>query len=121
MTEPARFVRMRRSPLARVGRRAKSKRAVRAQVVARVLARDGYRCQAYKRIVAVLGRFAGPVTCAGPLDVHEIVPRSVWPDGELVDDNCVSVCRRHHEWIDEHPALAREVGLHKFSWDRRSA
>lgn len=109
---------MRPAPLARRGRRSRSKRVLRAHVVARVLARDRYRCQAYTKLVALLERFTGPITCAGELDVHEIVPRSIWPDGELVDENCVAVCRRHHEWIDAHPALAHEAGLHGFSWDR---
>lgn len=110
---------MRRSPIAKVGRRSRAKRASRAHVVERVKARDGYECQAFLRVLPIMDRFVGPVTCAGPLDVHEIVPRSVWPDGELVDENCVTVCRRHHEFIDANPKLAREIGLHKYSWDPR--
>jgi len=80
--------------------------------------RDGYRCQAQPRLLARLD-ISAPVTCGGMLDVHEVIPRSVWPGGELVEANCVTVCRRHHDWIGDHPALAREVGLHAFSWQKR--
>ena len=75
-----------------------------------VLIRDSYRCQAASLVPEV--------TCSGQLDVHEIIPRSVWPDGWLVADNCVTVCRGHHTWIGFNPTAAAELGLHKFSWDR---
>lgn len=30
-----------------------------------------------------------------------------------------SGCRRHHEWIDAHPADAADLGLHGWSWSPR--
>lgn len=58
------------------------------------------------------------VRCGGPLDPHEVIPRSVWPDGELVLENVMMVCRRHHEWIGDNPAHAHALNLHGFSWER---
>lgn len=111
---------MKRSPLRSIGRHAKKKRPLRAAVVERVLARDGYMCQAivhYLNGNTTIPRFV-IVECRLPLDVHEIIPRSVWPDGELVEDNCVTVCRAHHEWIDLYLDDAEKIGLHGRSWDR---
>lgn len=111
---------MKRSPLRSIGRHAKKKRPLRAAVVERVLARDGEMCQAivhYLNGNTTIPRFV-IVECRLPLDVHEIIPRSVWPDGELVEDNCVTVCRAHHEWIDSYLDDAEKIGLHGRSWDR---
>lgn len=56
--------------------------------------------------------------CGGPLDAHEIIPRSAWREGQFVVANVVMVCRTHHRWIDDHPAEAHAVGLHGFSYER---
>jgi len=100
-----------------------AKRSLRAEVVAEVLRRDGYRCQFSNRLEAVYGRdyapFSYPLRCDGPLDVHEIIPRSVWRDGYLEPANCVTLCRlAHHRWVDGNPADAYVLGLHDFSWSR---
>ena len=59
--------------------------------------------------------------CIGPLDVHEIIPRSAWPGGELVVDNCVTLCGlSHHPWVTNNPDKAHRIGLHGFSWERPS-
>lgn len=58
------------------------------------------------------------VHCNGPLDVHEVIPRSAWAKGYLVVDNCVLVCRAHHDWIDDNPDQAHELGLHGYSWEK---
>lgn len=108
-------------PLKRTGRlshRSKKREeeaAERAIVRAHAYARDGWRCR-----MAGMGEFfpadVGP--CRGPLDAHEVIPRSAWRAGYLVLDNVVSVCRAHHDWIGEHPALAHDLGLHGYSWER---
>lgn len=95
--------------------------AERQSVVARVLVRDGYRCQAPIRYSEHLAARCCrpdvfPVTCGGPLDAHEVIPRSAWAAGWLVVDNVVTVCRRHHDWIGDHPAAAELLGLHGYSW-----
>lgn len=58
------------------------------------------------------------VPCGGPLDVHELVPRSAWPAGYLVVENCILLCRQSHSFCHDNPRLARELGLLKSSWER---
>jgi hypothetical protein len=91
-----------------VSKKRARKAAERRKVVAEVIYRDGS-CQA-------AGRAPGP--CGGPLDVHEVIPRSAWADGYLEPSNCMVVCRSHHSWIDDHPKTAALIGLHGYSWDR---
>lgn len=86
----------------------KNDRAERDMIVRLVRSRDRT-CQA---------AFA-PGHCAGPLDVHEVIPRSAWRKGYLVVENCKLVCRRHHDWIGENPDEAHTLGLHGFSWERK--
>jgi hypothetical protein len=83
--------------------------AERRRVVAEVGARDRWTCQA-KNVVP-------EVPCIGPLDVHEIIPRSAWRAGYLVVDNCLIVCRSHHDWIGDNPDEAHARGLHGYSWE----
>jgi hypothetical protein len=97
---------IKRTPLARVGRKAKKDAPRRAEVIKRVHKRDRY-CRFYHYVSGI-----GSDHCTGPLDVHEIVPRSVWPDGDLDDTNCVLLCRHHHQWIDSHRDLAELFGLY---------
>lgn len=83
----------------------------RARVVDAAFDRDHGRCQAETRVPHV--------RCGGPLDPHEIIPRSVWVAGQYAIDNVVMVCRAHHRWIDNHPHDAHAVGLHGFSHERK--
>lgn len=97
------------------GLRQKSKKredeeAQRAAVVKAVRKRDAWTCQAKDAVPEV--------HCSGPLDVHEIIPRSAWRAGYLVVDNCILVCREHHDWIGDHPDEAHGYGLHGYSWER---
>jgi hypothetical protein len=94
----------------RMSEKRKAALSERALVRWTVICRDNNECQAAHRVPAV--------ECGGPLDVHEIIPRSAWSDGWLRVTNCVLICRAHHQWVDDHPDLAREVGLHGSSWDR---
>ena len=69
------------------------------------------------------GRELAPwVRCWHPegelLDVHEIIPRSAWPDGFLEVTNCILICRGHHDWVGDYPEAAAAVGLHGYSWQR---
>lgn len=104
-------------PIARSHRRIapRSERALaklpeRARVVDEVWTRDRGQCRAERLVF--------DVKCGGPLDPHEIIPRSAWADGDVVVDNVVIVCRRHHDWIGDHPQAAHAIGLHGFSWER---
>ena len=104
------MIRRSRKPIGRSAR-ALASLPLRAQVVDAAWGRDRGRCQAEHKVPEI--------RCGGQLDPHEIIPRSAWPGGDLVLDNVVMVCRRHHDWIDDHPAAAHECGLHGFSWERR--
>jgi hypothetical protein len=84
--------------------------AIRRAVVAQAIARCGGKCEAF---------YAWPlIKCAGPLDGHEVIPKSAWPGGWLVLDNVKMVCRRHHQEIDANPDHAHEFGFHGYSWER---
>lgn len=58
------------------------------------------------------------IRCGGPLDPHEVIPRSAWAAGYLVLHNVVMICRNHHDWVGDYPDAAHEVGLHGYSWER---
>lgn len=82
----------------------------RAALRMRVLRRDGFQCQARLKLPRI--------RCGGPLDVHEVIPRSVWPGAHLVDSDCLTICRAHHSFVTDNPSEAAAVGLHGFSWER---
>jgi len=49
-------------------------------------------------------------------DVHELKRRS--QGGSILDpENCLAVCRKCHRRIGEHPQLAFDLGLAKFSYE----
>lgn len=107
---------MKRTPMTRRTRLSpKSKKRERDEAERRIVVehakiRDRNMCQA---------RAAVPeISCGGPLDPHEIIPRSAWARGWLVLSNVLMVCRAHHDWIGDNPADAHAVGLHGFSWER---
>jgi 5-methylcytosine-specific restriction endonuclease McrA len=84
----------------------------RAEVRERALRKAGFRCCA----PGVAG-----ISCGGPLDVDEIIPRGVRPGGHLEDDNVQVLCRRHHDWKTQNPAAAHAAGLRRWSWENNSA
>lgn len=54
--------------------------------------------------------------CAGQFDFHEVLTRA--RGGSITEpDNILMVCRRHHDWITDHPVEAAAVGLVRNSWD----
>lgn len=105
--------RKRRKALPAMSAKKQLRIAARQVVVELVSRRDHHRCQARHLVTNV--------SCGGHLDPHEIIPRSAWQLGYLEVDNVVMVCRRHHEWIDNHPDEAFALGLHGYSWQRATA
>ena len=86
--------------------------AERRAVVEQVHARDGRRCQApHAEMVGLDG-------CYGPLDCHEVIPRSAWSAGYLVPGNCLTLARSCHEWVGANVTAAHDLGLHGYSWER---
>lgn len=93
---------LRRTPLARIGTRAKRAAPGRRRCIEAVKLRSGGRCEA---------RFSPD--CSGRHDdAHELLPRS---GGGAIDDpaNVISVCRRCHDAIHDNPAEAMRLGLLK--------
>ena len=95
----------------------------RRALVARLLEGGYVACEAGHRIGRRLCGLAPPNTdghrATDPIfarclrratDVHEILPRSA--GGSISEPgNLLRVCRFCHEWVHEHPAEAREIGL----------
>lgn len=46
-------------------------------------------------------------------DLHHIIPLSDWPDGRMVANNVLCVCRACHDWIHANPKRSYELGLLK--------
>jgi hypothetical protein len=82
----------------------------RAAVKEAVFERDSYQCR--------IAPFLPDIECGGELDAHE--PQSRARGGDPLDvDQCVTACRRHHDWVHEHPAAAAALGLLQHSWQER--
>lgn len=109
---------MKRTPIARRTRlRPRSKaRAVRAAEFAPVIEQAKRRdlgCK-FGSAVALAAAEGGaptdrPGDCWGPLHPHHILPRS--RGGGDVLDNLVVLCAGHHQWVHEHPRIAKALGL----------
>ena len=97
-----------RRPLPRESVKHRRQRRVRAVVVAEVLERDGG---------CVAAELVPSIACRGALVVHEPPQRSVVPGSHLDPDLCVAICEGHHDWVHDHIAEAREVGLIVDSWE----
>lgn len=82
----------------------KNNASKRTEVRRIVMQRDMRLCQA-KFLVA-------SITCSGPLDIDEVIPRG--RGGNYLDpDNCQVLCRAHHRWKHDNPAEAERLGLTK--------
>lgn len=104
-----------------VSRKRQRERPQREAAIAAVIERDGEGCFAFRQIMAFpMSKIppGTPITCAGPLDAHEVIQRSVYPGGHLDPANIRMVCRRHHSWLDTDASFAHELGLFRFSWER---
>lgn len=99
---------LKRTPLRRVSAKRRAQLAEERKLKERLL-EENPRCVAEDLVLEV--------ECRGPLDKHELVRRSHWRAGAVVMENCVLVCRTHHDWIGSHPAKAVALGLAKWSTD----
>jgi hypothetical protein len=85
-------------------KKTKNKANERAEVRRIVMQRDMGLCRA-KFLV-------GSITCSGPLDIDEVIPRG--RGGNYLDPhNCQVLCRAHHRWKHDNPAEAERLGLTK--------
>jgi hypothetical protein len=114
---------VKRTRLNPISKKRRAALPARSAVIREVHERDQH-CQFISRLWAPEsgweeGDLVGvPTRCSGPLDVHEIIPRSAWSAGWLEPSNCVLLCRLHHSWVTENPRVANLLGLHKFSHER---
>lgn len=93
-----------RTQLNMMSKKTKKEIPLRQEVRRIVMQRDMSECRA-KFLV-------DSVSCSGPLDIDEIIPRG--RGGNYLDpDNCQVLCRMHHRWKHDHPAEAERLGLTK--------
>jgi hypothetical protein len=92
----------------------RSQQATRDAVIEAVLDRD----RGCRGVGLIPNHVCGFIPGRKALEVHEVIPRSAWAEGYLVESNCVALCAVAHNWVDANPSAAHEVGLHKFSWER---
>lgn len=110
-TAPKQGGTLNRSPLAIESPRTRDERPQRQAVSALVHERDNGRCQATELVPSI--------QCGGRLDVHEVWTRARHPGSHLRVAEALLICRRHHEWTDNHPQQAHDVGLLAWSWEPR--
>lgn len=101
-------------PVSAVSSKRRSEQAQRAAVREAVILRD----RGCRGVGVIPGHVCGRVDGRPRLEVHEIIPRSAWPAGYLVESNCISLCPVGHDWVGLHPSDAHELGLHGYSWER---
>lgn len=98
---------LKRTPLAKVSKKRQSLSEARRRCVETVLARDGG-CVMRARVSDII--FYNMHACWGPVDVHEPGHRSQGAD-PTDPDQCVALCRSHHDWAHNHPREAKEIGI----------
>lgn len=98
-----------RKPIKPQSAKRRAEQGPRRDVVADVLARDGYRCVPAQR--------GAPGDCMGGLSAHEVVKRSQRAGAHLDADNCVACCAGHNTWIEDNPAEAKRLGLTRSNWE----
>jgi hypothetical protein len=90
----------RKTPLKR-SRAPKSKpKPVSTDLYAEVVRRD---------MGCVAQRLVPEIKCAGRLDPHHVLMRS--QGGQDTAQNLKTLCRAHHDWVHNHPALSYELDL----------
>ena len=88
-------------PLAKESAKTKALKPDRAKAKAAALARDGG---------CIGARLVSEVSCYGPLDGHERLPRG--RGGSPYElENIITLCRAHHEWVHSYPIKAKTLNL----------
>ena len=103
---------MKRTPIRRVSKKRAATFSARRECVRIVLERD-LGCRFWARMNALApqdNRMVDAPVCCGPIDVHEPRHRSQGAD-PTDPDQCVAICRAHHDWAHTHPIQAKLLGL----------
>lgn len=88
--------------LNRESAKTKAKKQAREDCKVIVKERAGHRCQAIGLVP--------DVCCYGPLEIHEPLSRARGGD-ETDPDQCVALCRGHHQHAHANPEAAEVLGL----------
>lgn len=75
-----------------------------AAVRAAVFERDGYRCR-----IKPLLKGTRWERCWGRLTAHHL--KKDGQGGGYTMENLISACAGHNDWVEDHPALAKQLGL----------
>ena len=100
---------MKRTPIRRVSKKRAATFDAREACVRAVLERDQV-CQFPARYEAAVGPYKGSMVCSYVMDAHEPAKRSGGADPTKPEE-CVLLCRTHHELIHQNPALGERLGL----------
>jgi len=107
--KPAPRVKKNRKSLKAVSDKRRARIPAREECVRIVLARDGG-CVFPKRWVEAGNWPTNMPPCWGQLDVHEPGHRSQGAD-PTDPDQCVTLCRAHHDLVHNLPVTAKDLGL----------
>jgi hypothetical protein len=103
---------VKRTPIRRVSKKRAATFSARRECVRIVLERD-LGCRFWARMNAMgppKNLVVDAPVCWGPIDVHEPGHRSQGAD-PTDPDQCVALCRAHHDWVHDHPLRAAPLGL----------
>lgn len=100
-----------RKSLPKESKKRKAERVKRAECRRIVLDRDVF-CVVCTKIGGLSSWTADRST-----DVHELINRSQGGD-YLNPDECVGLCRFHHQQVTDNPEWAHEIGLTKWGWEK---
>ena len=102
---------MKRTPLRRVGAKARRERP--ALTAAREIVRARFYCEAAQ----LRDRVTGEPVCGGPFhrEHRGVWAHHMWPEdrdrGQHDPERMLYLCHHAHRWTHDHPALASQLGL----------
>lgn len=99
-----------------VSKKRAAERTARLALLERIAKRDGG-CVARPGGRFDLGTACSTIPGRYAFEGHELVRRSQFAGGHLVDDNVVTLCSGHHEFVTANPAAAKSAGLSITRWD----
>lgn len=103
---------LRRTPIRKQSAKRAKEQRLRSAFVKDIMERR-LRCEAGLLIVRNHPEHRCQIT---PVDVHEPLTRA--RGGSILDpDNALAVCRACHDWIHQHPAAAKDIGLLRSNYD----
>ena len=103
--EPSQWGRKRKRIKTRSDRKADAD-ATKGPVREAVFVRDGRRCR--------IAPFLPDTKCFGPPTVHHLLKES--QGGAYEEENLITACAWHNDWVEDHPTEATALGLVRRPW-----